>query len=431
MHSVRILRNDDNMEQIKNNEQQKTPLNEIDYIDIPAFIRSMTRYARKYILFIVPLIICMSICLALLSKTYTKKNYVAGATFMIGVRLADSDSFDYNLSGLNWERHSTLAHLNSVLNALIESGYITQYVKESMGIKRDEELKGQIYVNAAGSTNLFDIKAVSESSKDAEEIRDTVLKCLPDAVFPAFGFIEMDQQKLYSKEESSSKEILASPVVWVAGGVVLGIFGYLGLIFLYTLRRRDVETPEDLSKLTGLPCLGRLPALKKRKRTHKTGNTEVVNGFFVVTEEYQHAFKAFRRTVAEEIRQHHIKVLLLTGIGQRKGQSTIAAELEKVWKGMGKRVIITDLALKEGVLTEEMVRCSLKQYSEEADLILIDGPSCDQSADSLILADCADAVIMVIREGASQPEELKEMFQSLQFANAKPLGYILNICRNM
>lgn len=430
MRSIRILRNDENMEQIKNNEQQKTPLNEIDYIDIPAFIRSMTRYTRKYFLFIVPLIICMSVCLALLSKTYTKKNYIAGATFMIGVRLADSDSFDYNLSGLNWERHSTLAHLNSVLNALIESGYITQYVKESMGLKRDEELNGQVYVNAAGSTNLFDIAVVSKSSEDAESIRDTVLKCLPDAVFPAFGFIEMDQQKLYSKEEISSKAFLTSPVVWVAGGTVLGTFGYLGLIFLYTLRRRDVETPEDLSKLTNLSCLGRLPALKKRKRAHKAGNIEGVSDLSVVTEEYQQAFKAFRRSVSEEIRQHNIKFLLLTGIGHRKGQSTIAAELEKAWKGMGKKVIITDMALKEGILTEEKVRYSLNQYSEKADLILIDGPSCDQSADSLILADCADAMIMVIREGVSQPDELKEMFESLQHANAKSLGYVLNICRN-
>ena len=84
--------------------------------------------------------------------------------------------------------------------------------------------------------------------------------------------------------------------------------------------------------------------------------------------------------------------------------------MEKAWQRMGKKVILTDMALKEGIMTEEKVRCSLDEYLEEADLILIDGPSCDQSADSLILADCADAMIMVIREGASRPDDLKEMF---------------------
>ena len=102
-----------------------------------------------------------------------------------------------------------------------------------------------------------------------------------------------------------------------------------------------------------------------------------------------------------------------------------------IWQGMGKKVILADLASNEGPMTEETVRSRLNQYLEEADLILIDGPSCEESADVLILADCADAMIMVIREGASQPDDLKEMFTSLQYANASPLGYVLSICSNI
>ena len=406
-------------------------MDEIDYIDIPAFIRSMFRYARKYVLLVVPLIICISVCLAILTKPYTKKTYVAGGTAMIGVRLSDSVTFDYNLSGLSWDRHSILAQMESVMNDLMQNGYIDLAVKESMGMKRNEELNGQIYANAAYSTNLVDIYVVSELPEDAEAIRDAVFSCLPDAVFPAVGFIELDIQEMYTREELSTKANLASLKVWIAGGVVLGILGYLGLIFLYTLRRRDVETPKDLRKLTDLPCLGRLPALKKSRLLHKRGNTEELIDSHVVTEEYQRAFNRFRKTVAEEIRQSQIRVILLTGSGHRKGQSTIVAELEKAWSKMGKKVFFTDLAFIEGPITEEKVRCALDQRYEEAELILIDGPACDQSADSLVLADCADAMIMVIREGQSQPNELKDMFQSLQYANAKPLGYVLNICNNV
>lgn len=409
---------------MKNENRQKMPIDETDYIDIPAFIRSMKRYIRKYIVLVLPLIICMIVSLAILSKPYAKKNYVAGGTSMVGVRLSNSLSFDYSLSGLTWDRQPTMEHMNNVLNTLLGSGYITQYVKDFMGIKRGEELNGQIYINVAYSTNLVDIYVVSESQKDAEAIRDAVFTCLPDAVFPALGFIKLDKQEMYTREESSARAFLASPIVWAAGGAVLGIIGYLGLIFLYTLRRRDVETPKDLSKFTNLPCLGRLPNMKKRTLFHKQGNMEEQN------KEYQHAFDDFRRNVAEEIRQLHIKVLLLTGIGHRKGQSTIAAELEKAWSGMGKKVILTDLSLIEGPMTKENVLNRLNQDLEKADLVLIDDPSCGQSADTLILADCADAMIMVIREGASQPDEIKEMLQSLQYANAKALGYVLNICNN-
>ena len=322
------------MEQMKNKDQKSIMMDEIDYIDIPVFIRSMVRYARKYVLLVVPLIICMSVCLAMLSKSYTKKYYVAGGTSMIGLRLSDSLSFDYTFSGLTWERQSTLTQMNYILNALTESGYITQFVKESMGKKRNEELNGQIYINTSYSTNLVDIYVVSESPEDAEAIRDAVFASLPDVVFPAMGFIEMDIEELYTREESSSRAFLASPVVWAAGGVALGIIGYLGLVFLYTLRCRNVETPRDLRKLTDLSCLGVLPALKKRISFHKQSEAKGLNDFLVVTKEYQRAFEEFRRKVSEEVWQRQIKVLLFTGSGRKRGQSTIAAELERTWLGM-------------------------------------------------------------------------------------------------
>ena len=213
------------MEQMKTKNEQGMLMDEIDYIDIPAFFRSMLRYARKYILLAVPLIICMSVCLAMFSKPYAKKTYVAGGTAVIGVRLSDSVSFDYNLSGLSWDRLSTLAQMDYVFNALIDSGYIDQVVKEAMGRKRNEELNGQIYINSAYPTNLVDIYVVSDSPEDAEEIRNTVFACFSDAVFPAVGFIEVDIKELYTREESSPRAFLTSRKVWVAGGVVLGIIG--------------------------------------------------------------------------------------------------------------------------------------------------------------------------------------------------------------
>ena len=159
------------MEQVETKNEQRTPMNEIDYIDIPAFVRSFMRYARRYILLAVPLIVCMSVCLAMLSKPYAKKDYIAGGTAMIGIRLSDSVSFDYNLSGLSWDRQSTLVQMDYVLSELLGRGYIDQFVRDTMGIKGTEELNGQIYMNAAYMTNLVDIYVVSESPEDAEAIR--------------------------------------------------------------------------------------------------------------------------------------------------------------------------------------------------------------------------------------------------------------------
>ena len=417
------------MDQIKTKNEQDTRMDDMDYIDIPAFVRRFLRYARKYCLWAVPLILCMSVCLALFSRPYAKKTYVAGGTAMIGVRLSDSVTFDYNLSGLSWDRQAILVQMDNVLGSLMGSGYIDQFVRDAMGLKRTEELNGQIYMDAAYMTNLVDIYVVSDSPEDAEAIRDAVFSCLPDAAFPAVGPIEVDSQELYAREESSPRAFLTSPKVWAAGGAALGIVGYLGLVFLYTLRRRDVETPKDLRRLTDLPCLGRLPALKKRSRLRRRGGAEGLDASLAVTEEYRREFDSFRRAAAEEIRQRQYRVILLTGVGRRKGQSAVAAELERAWRKMGKKVVLTEFSLKDGPLTEEAVRSSLDRSLAEADIVLVDGPPCDQSADCLVLADQADAMIMVIREGWSRPDEVREMFQSLQYANARAMGCVLNICR--
>lgn len=419
------------MNQMKNKNQQRTEIDDIDYIDIPAFVRSMLRYTRRYILLVIPLIIGMTAGIAMISRPYAGKNYVAGRTFMIGVRLSGALTFDYNLSGLTWDRQSTLTHMNSVLTALTESGYMNQFVRDFMGKKRDEELNGQIYIHAAYSTNLVDLYVVSDSPEDAEAIRDAALTCLPDAVFPAIGFIEMDMGEQYTRVESSPRVILTSRKVWVAGGTLLGIFGYLGLVFLYTLTRRDVETPRDLRKCTDLPCLGRLPARRRRLRIPGSRQAQQQDNALVMTKAYQRAFDHFRGNVAEEIRRNSIQVILLTGIGRRRGQTTIAVELGDAWRGMGKKVIRIEPKPDGSPVTEETMRHVLNRYRKKADIILIDGPSCDQSADALVLADCADAVIMVIREGWSQPDEAEEMFRSLQYANAKPLGYVFSECSNI
>ena len=419
------------MEQMTNENEQRVLKDKTDYIDIPAFVRSFLRYARKYILFVIPLAICVSVCLSILSRPYTKKNYVAGGTAMIGIRLANSGSFDYTISELSWDRHSTIAQMDTVLSTLLQNGYIDQYVSDFMGKKRGEALNGQIYMNAVYAANLVDIHVVSDSPEDAKEIRDAVFACLPDAVFPAVGFIEMDIEELYTREESSSKAFLASPIVWVAGGAVAGTIGYLGLIFLYTWRRRDSETPEDVSKLTDLACIGRLPELKKGKHSRKGSSADVLIGSLPMTEEYRREFEKFRRTLAEEILEHDSRVILLTGCGHQKGQSSLAAGLEKSWSDMGKKVTLLDLSHNKERLTEETVRESLNQCMENADIVLIDGPAFDQTSDSLILADCADMMIMVIREGQCQPDELKEMFRSLKYTNAAAPGYVLNICSNM
>ena len=79
-------------------------------------------------------------------------------------------------------------------------------------------------------------------------------------------------------------------------------------------------------------------------------------------------------------------------------------------------------------LTEETVQNTLDTLLKEAELVLIDGPLCGRSAAPVILADCSDAVLYRIEQGNARPQKVKDMLQSLQFARAEAIGYVLDHC---
>lgn len=68
----------------------------------------------------------------------------------------------------------------------------------------------------------------------------------------------------------------------------------------------------------------------------------------------------------------------------------------------------------------------LKVLEEYYDYIIIDTPPINVVADALILAPKTEGLVMVIKQGVSTHEQLKKTLSSIEFANVKLLGTILN-----
>lgn len=68
----------------------------------------------------------------------------------------------------------------------------------------------------------------------------------------------------------------------------------------------------------------------------------------------------------------------------------------------------------------------LEVLEEYYDLIIIDTPPINVVSDSLILAPKTDGIIIVIRQGETTHEQFKKVLNSIEFANVKLLGTILN-----
>ncbi len=408
------------MEENERSLQLQTDKN--DYIDIPAFLRAMLRCTRRYLLLVLPLVLVMTVFMGLASRVLVKKtNYVAVGTFLIGMRLSNSASYVYTFSDAA-NRSYLLSGMAGIFQGVTNSEYMTSIIREEMGLGEKDTINGTITLDIAGNTNMAGIYVVSDSLEDAETIRDIVFENLPSAVFSSMGPVELDVKEWYSEEEEPSRQFLTKPLVWGIGGLFLGAFAYLGLIFLYTLQRRDIDRPETMAGITEIPCLGDIPApgresLMKRKKGDAGS---------VMTEEYLDALASFRRGLAKEIREKDIRVLLFIGCGHESGQGRLLGSLADTWNAQGKEVLITDLGAGEGPVREAEAVQILDACRKKADLVLVDGPAYGGDAGSLVMADLADAMVLVIPSGYAQEEQVRDMITALQYANARPLGFVLN-----
>ena len=395
-------------------DEQQAVIDKKDYIDIRAFLRAFFRYTRRYLAFALALIIFMTVCVSggmlVLSKKIVKTTYVAKETFAIGILVSDSIEYNYVLNGLGWNRGATLAAVTNAMSGLMGSDYMTQYIREELGLEPDEEMNGTISIDVTYSTNLIRISVTSDSKEDAEAIREAIFACFQKAFFPVMGYVELDVINTNTEEIPSSLGFLASPIVWAALGIFLGAFMYLGLLFCCALLMSNLETPNDIAEITKIPCLAQLPVKKKKKS------------------EYKKAFVGMRRRLSEEIEKRNTGILLFTGINNKKVQSDIVLELQSELRGQGKNAVLKAFDENEESLTAESVQKTLKELLSEADIVLIDGPLYSTSAAQLILADCSDAVIYMIEQGNAPPQKIKDMLQSLQYARAEEIGYVLDNC---
>ena len=394
---------------MEKNKTQKKRINEADYIDLTVFIRAFLRLARRYFLLVCPIIVCLTACLNLMSRSLVKEQYVAKASFVVGVTLLDDFSYNYTLPEI---RNDYVVQMSDSFRSVIGSEYMYYLLEEETG----RNIPGEVYWENAYGTNMGGISVVSDSLENAKQLRDAVIDCLPKALFTTIGDIEL---KVLETSENTEvlHENLKSPLIWAGGGIVGGIFAYLGILFLITLLRHDIESPEDMLKITKLPCLGRLP--KSRKATSNKQS------------DYNRAFSEFRRQLAAAIEQQQVKTLLFAGGYKKRGQTELLDKLNSDWISQGKKVtrIHMDLSKEPGNVThiQEELNQQIENALKESDLIIVSGPDYKQTMELLTMADCVDGMVYIVKAGYDQTENTKEAMDTLGFAKADLMGYVITV----
>lgn len=404
-------------EKMERNEIDKKQVNEADYIDLFVFIRAFLRLVRKYLLLFCPLCICLTAVISVLSRTIVKEQHVAEVSFVIGVKLQDDFSYNYTLMDV---RENYISQMSDAFQSVVTSEYMQDLLKDELGGYIPGEITGQ----STNGTNMAGIYVVSDSIENAVQLRDAVIKCLPKALFSTIGDIELKILGTSERTEVLHGE-LASPLIWVGGGVIGGVFIYLGIIFMLALWHHDIETPEDMTKITDLPCLGNLPRSGKRSKKNLSDSNLSPD----INDAYNRSFAEFRRQLSDVLEEQQVKTLLFTGAYRKRGQAKILDKLVQDWTGQGRKVRLINLDFskvsKTTVQIQDELTQQIRETLKEADLVIIDGPDYKQTIELLSAADCTDGLVYIVKAGYEQVKSAEEAFCTLGFTRAKFLGYVI------
>lgn len=208
-------------------------------------------------------------------------------------------------------------------------------------------------------------------------------------------------------------------------------------------------------------------------RKPKVRDTKIYNNEdFAVTE----AYKAVRTNIMFALSEvEGGKVVVVTSSGPCEGKSTSSLNVAVNFAQMGKKTLLIDADLRKprihkvmnvehegladylgGFAEREQVITYSEEYGmsllvcgtippnpsellasgkmaklidslkEEYDYIIIDTPPVNLVTDAVILSKLANGVVIVVREGSTTHTELSKSIETLEFADARILGFVLN-----
>jgi succinoglycan biosynthesis transport protein ExoP len=246
-------------------------------------------------------------------------------------------------------------------------------------------------------------------------------------------------------------------------GILLGVLLALAFEYLDDTFKR----PEDIEKLLGLAVLGAVPLLKS-PQTPKTALADARSAF-------AESYRSLRTALQFSTDRGSPRSLLVTSAMPSEGKSTTALVLGQFYAQLGKRVLIVDCDLRNPSLHRSLgvdngeglsnyLAGSLKPTdlirpteleglmylpsgplppnpaellmgskmlslitvaSEKFDLLILDGPPVMGLADAPILANLAQATLLVVQAGTTRVAVVKNALKRLNAARGHVVGGLL------
>jgi receptor protein-tyrosine kinase len=351
-------------------------------------------------------------------------------------------------------------------------GDIERVVETELVVASGSELVGdvraivgdepELSVEAAGNA---DVLAFSASSSDADNAATAANLYADVYVAQAPGTEVVD--RAVAPSDPYEPDVVRSVLLAALAGLVIGVVGALFVAW----RDATIRSERQLTKITGAANLAVIPR-------HPLGEMRP-DDVAVVRDPNSIEAEAYRtlRTVLDFVAHDRpFTVLLVTSPRPGEGKSSVAANLAAVVAQSGRKVVLVDGDLRRPqvhrlfvtgnafglssvltgeaplqqcvqrldtdrnvalltagppppdpaeLLSHERLRLAIESLAGPADLVVIDAPPVLPVADPIILAQVADATLLVATAGFSDGREWKETLARLRKVDAEVIGTVL------
>ena len=401
---------------------------------------------------------------------------------------------------------------SQVLKIVREKLYkATQNIKElskKYGPKHPLMIKAQDELEVLNNEKRFEIKRIIASTQNSHELaaskeknirelldetKNEVLNLNEKSIQYSILKRDVDSNRvLYDALEASIKtesvtEQSQSVNIWVVRkasmpeapsypnkkrsvilGIVLGLFGGLGMAFLIEYLDNTTKSEVELERRYGITVLG---SIERVKSSDEIETHVLSKPLSPVAESY----RLIRSSLLLSSVERPPQVILLTSMSPQEGKTSTTANLARVLAQGDKKVLIIDCDLRRprghslfnipndnGLSTYLTGNCEdipvtpvpgevlsilsagpippnpaellgskkmdqvLTEMKSRFDFILLDSPPIQRVADSLALSKIVDGTIVVVRYGKTTFDMLNGGIKKLTDVNARILGFILN-----
>jgi polysaccharide biosynthesis transport protein len=354
---------------------------------------------------------------------------------------------------------------------IFKSRKITEDVIQRVQLEiSNEELLKKVRFHDSRDSLVTGVSVNDHSPERAVEIANAFIYSFKDnlsSIMKVNNVSILDEAHLRDVRDPVSPK----PYINIGIGLVLGLFIGLGLSLLLELLNNKINTEQELEERAGIHSLGTITSINKKLM----GKGGVITDYTVHSPVYE-AYRSIRTNIQYDEKIKSTKILMVTSSFGMEGKTLTVSNLAITMAQAGKKVLVIDgdmrrpsihknfsiqngrglsdvlknhiQGLKEVTITvregldiitaggyihnpSELI--SLRDFSKilaevkgDYDMILLDSPPVLLVPDAQIFATAVEGVLLVVRAGKVQPNQLAKTKSLLERVGGNVIGAVLN-----